>query len=141
MDQQPSSLRKIFNSVQTSMQRQGNSTFYGGTLQRQRSLKSGWLKKQGGVVKSWHRRWFVLKGDQMFYFSSDDENKAPLGSIFLPGNRVMEQAMIPGEPDKFLFEILPGTVKYSLVKHDDRATELVCFSINLIVVPNYFCVT
>ena len=73
---------------------------------------SGWLKKQGGMIKTWHRRWFVLKGDHLFYFSSDDESRKPLDSIFLPGNRIIEHAMIPGEPEKFLFEILPG--KYAV---------------------------
>ncbi|ELU03448.1 hypothetical protein CAPTEDRAFT_87393, partial [Capitella teleta] len=72
--------------------------------------KSGWLRKQGGVVKSWHRRWFTLKGDTLYYYSSEDESKSPLGSIFLPSNKVFEIPS-PGSPDpeKFFFEVGPGS--------------------------------
>jgi len=30
----------------------------------------GWMTKQGGSVKSWKKRWFVLKGSQLFYFKT-----------------------------------------------------------------------
>eukprot|EP00058_Branchiostoma_floridae_P016407 XP_002601895.1 hypothetical protein BRAFLDRAFT_86373 [Branchiostoma floridae] len=42
---------------------------------RQKVLHSGWLRKQGGVVKTWQRRWFVLRGDQLFYYTKEDESK------------------------------------------------------------------
>ena len=92
-----------------SMQRQGNSIFYTSSIQQQRAEKCGWLKKQGGVVKSWHRRWFTIKGDHMFYFNANDETKPPLGCIFLPGNKVIEYPLSGTEADKFIFEIIPGT--------------------------------
>lgn len=38
-------------------------------------MKCGWLRKQGGFVKTWHTRWFVLKGDQLYYFKDEDETK------------------------------------------------------------------
>ncbi len=76
-------------------------------IQQQKSSKCGWLKKQGGVVKSWHRRWFTIKGDQIYYYTNDDENKL-LGTIFLPGNKVVEYPLNPQEPDKFVFDISPG---------------------------------
>ncbi|KAJ8319329.1 hypothetical protein KUTeg_004420 [Tegillarca granosa] len=75
-------------------------------VHRQRILKCGWLRKQGGMVKTWHRRWFCLNGDCLFYFAKHDDLK-PLGSIFLPGNRVDDQPFNPDEPEKFLFEVLP----------------------------------
>lgn len=81
-------------------------------VHRQRILKCGWLKKQGGMVKTWHRRWFCLNGDCLFYFAKHDDLK-PLGSIFLPGNRVDDQPFNPDEPEKFLFEVLPGN-EYAL---------------------------
>lgn len=42
---------------------------------RQNTIKCGWLRKQGGFVKTWHTRWFVLKGDQLYYFKDEDEMK------------------------------------------------------------------
>lgn len=42
---------------------------------RNNALKCGWLRKQGGFVKTWHTRWFVLKGDQLYYFKDEDETK------------------------------------------------------------------
>ena len=70
-------------------------------------LKKGWLQKQGGVMKNWQRRWFVLNGDCLFYFARDDDVRT-LGSIFLPGNKVVRHDFDAQEPDKFLFEIVSG---------------------------------
>ncbi|KAI8520983.1 Rho GTPase activating protein 24, partial [Branchiostoma belcheri] len=74
---------------------------------RQKVLHSGWLRKQGGVVKTWQRRWFVLRGDQLFYYTKEDENKLQ-GTIFLPGNNVLELPPNPDDPTRFLFEVVPG---------------------------------
>ena len=77
----------------------------------QENVKSGWLRKQGGIVRSWHRRYFVMKGDYIFYYASDDEctsGKPPLGSVFLPGNRVVEIPFSSGDAEKFQFEIHSG---------------------------------
>ncbi|XP_077157102.1 rho GTPase-activating protein 24 isoform X1 [Paroedura picta] len=74
---------------------------------RQPAIKRGWLRKQGGFVKTWHTRWFVLKGEQLCYFKDEDETK-PLGTILLPGNRVIEHPYNDESPGKFLFEVIPG---------------------------------
>lgn len=74
---------------------------------RQDVLRCGWLRKQGGFVKTWHTRWFVLRGDQLHYYKDEDETKA-LGAIFLPGNRVAEHPSSGDEGGKFLFEVIPG---------------------------------
>ncbi|XP_053111918.1 rho GTPase-activating protein 24 isoform X1 [Hemicordylus capensis] len=71
------------------------------------AIKCGWLRKQGGFVKTWHTRWFVLKGEQLCYFKDEEETK-PLGTIFLPGNRVIEHPCNDESPGKFLFEVIPG---------------------------------
>ncbi|CAH1795633.1 unnamed protein product [Owenia fusiformis] len=72
-------------------------------------VKSGWLKKQGGVVKSWKERFFIIKGGYMTYYAKEDDSKK-LGSIELIGNRVVE---VPSsnngdDPPRFLFEIISG---------------------------------
>ncbi|XP_078532415.1 rho GTPase-activating protein 24 isoform X1 [Lissotriton helveticus] len=74
---------------------------------RPQAIKCGWLRKQGGFVKTWHTRWFVLKGDKLYYFKDEDEMK-PLGTIILPGNRVVEHPCNEDSPGKFLFEVVAG---------------------------------
>lgn len=49
--------------------------------------KSGFLYKKGERNASYHRRWFVLKGNMLFYYDSED-SKEPLGVIILEGCRV-----------------------------------------------------
>ncbi|XP_069820083.1 sesquipedalian-1 [Dendropsophus ebraccatus] len=49
--------------------------------------KSGFLYKKGERHASYHRRWFVLKGNMLFYYESQ-ESKEPVGVIILEGCRV-----------------------------------------------------
>uniref|UniRef100_A0A672Q1W3 Rho GTPase activating protein 24 n=1 Tax=Sinocyclocheilus grahami TaxID=75366 RepID=A0A672Q1W3_SINGR len=85
----------------------GSSPQHGRGSAKQDVLRCGWLRKQGGFVKTWHTRWFVLRGDQLYYYKDEDETKA-LGTIFLPGNRVTEHPSNGDEGGKFLFEVIPG---------------------------------
>ncbi|XP_068404142.1 rho GTPase-activating protein 22 isoform X4 [Eschrichtius robustus] len=70
-------------------------------------LKAGWLKKQRSIMKNWQQRWFVLCGDQLFYYKDKDESK-PQGFISLQGTQVTELLPGPEDPGKHLFEISPG---------------------------------
>ncbi|XP_054975197.1 rho GTPase-activating protein 22 isoform X4 [Sorex araneus] len=70
-------------------------------------LKAGWLKKQRSIMKNWQQRWFVLRGDQLFYYKDKDETK-PQGFISLQGTQVTELVPGPEDPGKHLFEISPG---------------------------------
>lgn len=45
-------------------------------VQRPNVIRCGWLRKQGGFVKTWHSRWFVLRGDQLCYYKDEEETKA-----------------------------------------------------------------
>ncbi len=98
------SFKRILNPFNNSGQQPESSSHI---RQNKPDTKCGWLFKQGGVIKSWHRRWFVVKGDQLHYFSTRDESKQ-MGIIYLPGNRVVEMPLNPAEPDRFPFEIQPG---------------------------------
>ncbi|XP_072138667.1 rho GTPase-activating protein 22-like isoform X2 [Mobula birostris] len=73
---------------------------------QERVLKSGWLKKQRSIMKNWQPRWFVLRGEQLYYYKDEEENK-PQGSIQLQGSQVNEFTANPEEPGKHLFEIVP----------------------------------
>ncbi|CAI7731668.1 unnamed protein product [Closterium sp. NIES-54] len=45
--------------------------------------RSGWLTKQGEYIKTWRRRWFVLKEGHMFWFKDDkvSQESQPRGVI------------------------------------------------------------
>ncbi|KDD75603.1 hypothetical protein H632_c597p1 [Helicosporidium sp. ATCC 50920] len=45
--------------------------------------RTGWLMKQGELIKTWRRRWFVLKQGKIFWFSSDrvTQDSVPRGII------------------------------------------------------------
>ncbi|XP_077353583.1 rho GTPase-activating protein 24 isoform X1 [Festucalex cinctus] len=90
-----------------SLQHGGLQTGAEGQHGRQGVIRCGWLRKQGGFVKTWHSRWFVLRGDQLFYYKDEDESKS-LGAIFLPGNKVTEHPSSGDEAGKYLFEVIPG---------------------------------
>lgn len=46
--------------------------------------REGWLGKRGEVNKNFQKRWFVLKGNLLFYFEKRDD-KEPVGLIILEG--------------------------------------------------------
>ncbi|NXS91215.1 RHG25 protein, partial [Jacana jacana] len=41
----------------------------------ERPLKIGWLKKQRSIVKNWQQRYFVLRGQQLYYYKDEDDVK------------------------------------------------------------------
>ncbi|NWV18175.1 RHG25 protein, partial [Origma solitaria] len=49
----------------------------------ERPLKLGWLKKQRSIVKNWQHRYFVLKGQQLYYYKDEDDAK-PQECVFSP---------------------------------------------------------
>uniref|UniRef100_U5EF85 Putative phospholipid binding protein n=1 Tax=Corethrella appendiculata TaxID=1370023 RepID=U5EF85_9DIPT len=61
----------------------------------------GWLNKRGEVNKSWQRRWFVLKGNLLFYFEKKGD-KEPLGMIILEGCTIE----LAEEGDQYCFQII-----------------------------------
>ncbi|NXW01889.1 RHG25 protein, partial [Fregetta grallaria] len=46
----------------------------------ERPLKIGWLKKQRSIVKNWQQRYFVLKGQQLYYYKDEDDVKPQVSS-------------------------------------------------------------
>ncbi|XP_007476339.1 rho GTPase-activating protein 25 isoform X1 [Monodelphis domestica] len=74
----------------------------------ERPLKIGWLKKQRSIVKNWQQRYFVLKGQQLYYYK-DEEDAKPQGSMYLPGGSIKEIATNPEEAGKFVFEVIPAS--------------------------------
>ena len=52
------------------------------TALKVKDVHSGVIHKVGGRVKSWHKRWMVLKSDHTLQYFKD-ASKAPLGTISL----------------------------------------------------------
>ncbi|ORE07603.1 PH-domain-containing protein [Rhizopus microsporus var. microsporus] len=61
----------------------------------------GWLHKQGCRYKKWNKRWFVLKGPNLFYFKSPKDVRMK-GIINLRGYRVIPDESI--QPGKYSFK-------------------------------------
>jgi hypothetical protein len=52
--------------------------------------KQGWATKCGGFIKSWKRRWFVLRGQLLHYYVSEGGEEK--GTIELMGAMGVERA-------------------------------------------------
>ncbi|CAO3600571.1 unnamed protein product [Absidia cylindrospora] len=61
----------------------------------------GWLHKQGDRYKTWNKRWFVLKGTNLFYFKSPKDVRMK-GIINLRGYRVIVDEAI--HSNKYCFK-------------------------------------
>lgn len=42
--------------------------------------KTGWLKKEGGTIRTWKKRFFVLRGSTLMYFKSE-QDRSPQGIL------------------------------------------------------------
>ncbi|NXU70282.1 RHG25 protein, partial [Oreotrochilus melanogaster] len=45
----------------------------------ERPQKVGWLKKQRSIVKNWQQRFFVLKGQHLYYYKEEEDVKPQVG--------------------------------------------------------------
>ncbi|KAJ6236294.1 cytohesin 4a-related [Anaeramoeba flamelloides] len=65
--------------------------------------KKGWLTKQGGRIKTWKNRWFLLSYNCLYYFKAI-EDKEPCGIIPLDDVKV-DKIKGKGKKHKYVFEI------------------------------------
>ncbi|CAF3565599.1 unnamed protein product [Rotaria sp. Silwood1] len=70
-------------------------------------IKDGWLWKQGGRVRNWKRRWFVITDGCLFYFESRTEVDIPRGVIPLVDVAVRE--IDDDRTKQYCLEIFPLT--------------------------------
>lgn len=63
--------------------------------------KSGFMRKQGGRFKTWHRQWFTLVGKELIYFK--EKNGQPKGRIAISDPQLVELA--PECRKKYAFRI------------------------------------
>jgi serine/threonine protein kinase len=79
-------------------------------------LKEGWLTKQGGVFKTWHKRWFSIVGRKLFY--SKERGKGEKGNVTLGESIIVDFA--PETKKKNAFKIITPTRVYYIVAKDEE---------------------
>ncbi|KAJ6255356.1 non-specific serine/threonine protein kinase [Anaeramoeba flamelloides] len=73
-------------------------------------VMSGYLVKQGGKIKTWRKRWFVIRGNVLYYYKKKT-SKFPLGMLPLSQSVVVDYAK--KRRKKFVFSVdVPNARKY-----------------------------
>ncbi|XP_033208441.1 sesquipedalian-1-like [Belonocnema kinseyi] len=83
--------------------------------------REGWLNKRGEVNRGYQRRWFVLKGNILFYFDRRGD-KEPVGMIVLEGCRIE----LAEDEEQFGFKIVfngPNNRSYVLGAESQESME------------------
>ena len=74
--------------------------------------KEGYLNKRGEVNKSFRKRWFVLKGNLLYYFEKKID-KEPVGVIIVEGCTVGELSLpLLHEDDNGHLEFLTWSIVF-----------------------------
>jgi len=66
--------------------------------------KDGFLTKQGGSIKTWKRRWFVLKGDTVYYYKNQ-KDPGQAGEIKLEATTVCQSEPGMNKKKRYYFSI------------------------------------
>jgi hypothetical protein len=61
---------------------------------------SGYLTKQGGFVRSWKKRWFILKNNFLYYFKSPNHLSDTKGAVLLE-DATAQRANFQGKENGF----------------------------------------
>lgn len=85
--------------------------------------KEGWMYSQGEVIKTWRRRFFVLKQGHLFRFSSADVNSTskPRGIVDLSNVTDITSRAVPGKPNSLKLSTASSHISYLT----DSETDLV----------------
>lgn len=76
LNKQPSEEEEVFYGRKSSNNSLASlSGLSTGNEGDQKILRSGWLRKQGGMIKTWNERWFVLRKNRLNYYKEQDESK------------------------------------------------------------------
>jgi len=83
--------------------------------------REGFLTKQGGSIKTWKKRWFVLKGKKLVYFKSKNDAEAT-GIIELEADSFVRDERDKDKKRRFMFSV--GTSRRVFFMHSDTETEM-----------------
>jgi hypothetical protein len=81
----------------------------------------GLLKKKGHLVRNWKERWFIIKGDKLWYFKSKDKLSESLGEVLLSDSSVSLDHKIKKD---HTFELTCGSInkKIFYIQSPDKET-------------------
>jgi len=80
----------------------------------------GWLTKQGGSIKTWKRRWMVLKGTTLYYFKTQKDVDVT-GSIDLEPTSIIKEEPGKSKPKKHMLSV--GTTKRTFMMFAETQQE------------------
>ena len=84
--------------------------------------KVGFLEKRGDLNKGYQRRWFVLKGNLLFYYEKQSD-KEPIGVVVLEGCRI--EMADREDVDNYAFQItFPGSATRTYILSADSQEEM-----------------
>jgi hypothetical protein len=83
--------------------------------------KEGFLTKQGGSIKTWKRRWFVLKGKRLVYFKTRNDLEAT-GIIELEPDSFVKDEKDKDKKRRFMFSV--GTSRRVFFMHAETESEM-----------------
>ncbi|GFO38185.1 rho GTPase-activating protein 24 [Plakobranchus ocellatus] len=70
----------------------------------------GWLKRKGGRMNTWSRRWFVLNDKFLFMYLREEDSKSA-DCITLDEHSVIEHPIDINDPKKVVFDIVTDSEK------------------------------
>ncbi|OVA02666.1 Pleckstrin homology domain [Macleaya cordata] len=87
--------------------------------------RTGWLTKQGEYIKTWRRRWFVLKQGKLFWFKDSNVNRFSRPRGVIPVNSSLT---VKGAEDilfnkRFPFELSTDSETMYFVADSDKEKE------------------
>jgi len=84
--------------------------------------KEGWLIKQGGKIKTWKKRWFVLKGDTLYYFKTQKDAEQT-GEIKLLSTSSCNPEPGQSKKGKYRFSIGTPNRVYMIVDETEKGMQ------------------
>ncbi|XP_047981475.1 pleckstrin homology domain-containing protein 1-like [Salvia hispanica] len=104
--------------------------------------RAGWLTKQGEYIKTWRRRWFILKQGKLFWFKESNVTRAsrPRGIIPL-GDRLTVKGAEDVLNRQFTFQLSTRNETMYFIADTDKEKEDWINSIGRSIVQNSRSVT